>query len=74
MAFDTVILALIIGTLFAIVYSLRVLVILERRIARMDYNIERITSRVAKEELEILQEEKKIEKEVGLKGKKKIKK
>lgn len=61
MAFDTVVLALIIGTLFAIVYSMRILVLLERRIARMDYNIERITARVAKEELEILREEKKIE-------------
>lgn len=64
MAFDTVILALIIGTLFAIVYSMRVLVILERRIARMDYNIERITSRVEKEEREILKEQKKIESEI----------
>ena len=71
MAFDTVVLALIIGTLFAIVYSMRILVLLERRIARMDYNIERITARVAKEELEILKEEKKIEAHVLGKRKKK---
>jgi hypothetical protein len=69
-SFDVVILSIIIGTLFAIVYSLRILVMLERRIANMDLNIQRITERVAKEELEILREEKKIESKLGL-GKKK---
>ena len=37
-------LAIIVGTLAAIVYALRVLVILERRIARMDGNIMKPTT------------------------------
>jgi hypothetical protein len=37
-------LAIIVGTLAAIVYSLRVLVILERRIARMDSNMMKIVT------------------------------
>ena len=45
-----VILAVIIGTLFAIVYSLRVLILLERRVASMESNIQRLTQRVLKEE------------------------
>jgi len=60
---DGVILAIIIGTLAAIVYSLRILVLLERRIGRIDLNIERMASRIFKEEV-------KIEKMVG-KGRKK---
>ena len=43
-------LAIIIGTLFAIVYSLRYLVILERRIASMEENIQRIANKILKEE------------------------
>ena len=46
-------LAIIVGTLAAIVYALRVLVILERRIARMDGNIMKITKRIVAEELKI---------------------
>ena len=46
-------LAIIVGTLAAIVYALRVLVILERRIARMDGNIMKITKKVIVEELKI---------------------
>ncbi len=45
-----VILAVIIGTLAAIVYSLRVLILLERRVASMESNIQRMTLRVLKEE------------------------
>ena len=45
-----VILAIIIGTLAAIVYSLRVLILLERRVASMEANIQKITSRVLHEE------------------------
>ena len=45
-----VILAVIIGTLAAIVYSLRVLILLERRVASMEDNIQKMTSRVLKEE------------------------
>ena len=46
-------LLIIVGTLAAIVYSLRVLVLLEKRIARMDENLIKITQRVEKEELKI---------------------
>jgi hypothetical protein len=59
---DTIILAIIIGTLAAIVYSLRILVLLERRIAKIDLNLERIVERVAFEERKIESEELKIEK------------
>lgn len=45
-----VILAVIIGTLLAIVYSLRVLILLERRVASMEINIQRMTARVLREE------------------------
>ena len=45
-----VILAVIIGTLAAIVYSLRVLILLERRVASMESNIQRMTERVLREE------------------------
>ena len=48
-----VILAVIIGTLAAIVYSLRVLILLERRVASMEMNIQKMTGRVLKEELVI---------------------
>lgn len=46
-----VILAVIIGTLAAIVYSLRVLILLERRVASMETNIQKMTQRVLKEEI-----------------------
>ena len=48
-----IILAIIIGTLFSIVYSLRVLVLMERRIARIEGHIELVVSKVMKEELRI---------------------
>lgn len=48
-----VILAVIIGTLAAIVYSLRVLILLERRVASMEMNIQRMTSKVLTEETSI---------------------
>ena len=50
---ETFILAVIIGTLAAIVYSLRVLLILERRVAGMEMNIQKLTGRVLKEEMKI---------------------
>ena len=50
---ETFILAVIIGTLAAIVYSLRVLLILERRVAGMESNIQRLTGRILKEEMKI---------------------
>jgi len=46
-------LAIIIGTLAAIVYSLRILVLMERRIARIELHIERVIDKIMKEELKI---------------------
>ena len=48
-----VILAVILGTLAAIVFSLRVLYLVERRIASMELNIQRMTAKVLKEESSI---------------------
>lgn len=45
-----VILAVIIGTLAAIVYSLRVLIMLERRVASMELNIQKLATKILKEE------------------------
>tara|TARA_Y100000310_G_C20551248_1_gene748205 strand:+ start:685 stop:900 length:216 start_codon:yes stop_codon:yes gene_type:complete len=45
-----VILAVIIGTLAAIVYSIRILILLERRVASMESNIQKMTARVLREE------------------------
>ena len=58
---QVVILAVIIGTLAAIVYSLRILVLMERRMARIDENLFAITKRIALEEIKIEKEEKVIE-------------
>jgi len=44
------ILAVIVGTLAAIVYSLRVLLMLERRVAVMELNIQRMTRKVLREQ------------------------
>lgn len=78
---EVVILAIIIGTLASIVYSLRVLVIMERRIARMDLNLERITRKIAREEMKIedeeakmLAEQRRIEDKLGIGRKAKKKK
>jgi|TARA_B100002003_G_C13914895_1_gene445119 hypothetical protein len=46
-------LSIIIGTLASIVYSLRVLVLMERRVARIEGHIERVVDKVVKEELRI---------------------
>jgi len=46
-------LAIIVGTLAAIVYSLRVLVLMERRIARIESHVERAVDKVLKEEVKI---------------------
>ena len=46
-------LAIIIGTLAAIVYSIRILVLMERRIARIEMHIERVVYKVIKEEIRI---------------------
>ena len=53
MGVQEVTLAVIVGTLGAIVYALRVLVLMERRVARIEAHIERAVGRVVKEELKI---------------------
>ena len=46
-------LAIIIGTLAAIVYSLRILVLMERRIARIEMHVENVVGKVVREEIKI---------------------
>ena len=46
-------LAIIIGTLGAIVYALRVLVLMERRVARIDKHIEMLAEKLIVEERKI---------------------
>ena len=46
-------LAVIVGTLAAIVYSLRVLVLMERRVARIEEHIENVSGKLLREELKI---------------------
>tara|TARA_B100000315_G_scaffold98187_1_gene90252 strand:+ start:2975 stop:3247 length:273 start_codon:yes stop_codon:yes gene_type:complete len=46
-------LAIIIGVLAAIVYSLRILVIMERRVARLEMHIEKLAERIMAEEIKI---------------------
>ncbi len=48
-----IILAVIIGTLAAIVYSLRVLIVLERRVASMEANIQRMASHAFKPKVQL---------------------
>lgn len=50
MELSEVILAVIIGTLLAIVYSLRVLILLERRVASMEENIQKMANKIVAEE------------------------
>ena len=46
-------LAIIIGTLAAIVYCLRILVLMERRIARIEMQFERVVDKMVREEIKI---------------------
>ena len=62
MILTTVILFIIIGTLAAIVYALRVLVSMERRVARIELHIEGVVNKIMREEF-------KIEKSMGKKKK-----
>jgi hypothetical protein len=80
MGLETVVLAVIIGTLLAIVYSLRILVLMERRVARIDMHLEALINKVLIEEKNIESEEKTIEKQeieiekvLGIKSKPKAK-
>jgi len=61
---EQIILSIIVGTLAAIVYSLRVLVLMERRMARVDANIEKLVKAVLDEEVKIEKEEEAIEKKI----------
>jgi hypothetical protein len=63
MGLETVVLAVIIGTLLAIVYSLRILVLMERRVARIDMHLEVLINKVILEEKKIESEEGSIEKQ-----------
>jgi len=53
MGVQEITLAVIVGTLGAIVYSLRVLVLMERRIARIEEHIENVVGKVMQEEVRI---------------------
>ncbi len=57
----TLVLAIIVATLAAIVYSLRILVLLERRISRIDAHIEALVKAVMREEVKIERAEQDIE-------------
>ena len=50
---EQIILAVIVGSLAGIIYMLRVMVLMERRMARLDTNIERLVKAVLKEEIKI---------------------
>ncbi|MBW2993173.1 hypothetical protein KY317_01200 [Candidatus Woesearchaeota archaeon] len=50
---EQLILLIIIATLAAIAYSLRVLVMMERRLERMEGHLEKVTARVLSEERKI---------------------
>lgn len=64
-SFLTVLFAVIIGTLGAIVISLRYILLIERRMARMELHLEKLVMKIAKEEGIILAEEKKIERQLS---------
>lgn len=61
----------ILAMLGAILYSMRYLVLLERKIGRIDTNLDKIARRILVEEKKIEGEEKKIETLLLRKGKKK---
>ena len=69
--FIVVMLAIVIGVLAAVVYSLRILVLLERRIGRIDLHIERMVEKIAKEEIVIENKEDEILRELRKKSAKK---
>ncbi len=58
---QSITLAIILGTLLAIVYSIRILVLLERRIARIDHHIELMAMSILRDEQKLLSEENRIE-------------
>ena len=52
-AFLRITLAAVIGTLLAIVYCLRILVLMERRIARIEAHVDNVVGKLLKEEIKI---------------------
>ncbi|MGB9748326.1 MAG: hypothetical protein ACP5H9_02205 [Candidatus Woesearchaeota archaeon] len=54
---EQVILAVILATLASIVYSLRMLFVMEKRVANIEINIEKLVLKLLKEEEEALKEE-----------------
>jgi hypothetical protein len=66
--------SVIFGTLAAIIYSLRVLVLMERRIARIEIHIENLTSKILSYEVKIEKEEEELEKKILKKAPKRKKK
>ncbi|MEM2121105.1 MAG: hypothetical protein QXU20_00390 [Candidatus Woesearchaeota archaeon] len=61
---EQVILFIILATLAAIVYSLRLLFVMERRVARIESNIEKLVFKLLKEEEEVIKEEEEIKEEI----------
>jgi len=48
-----IVLAVIVGVLFGIVYCMRVLVLMERRVARIEEHIDRVVHKILQEEIKI---------------------
>jgi hypothetical protein len=70
---EQVILAVILATLAAIVYSLRMLFVMEKRVARIEFNIEKLVLKLFKEEEAALKEEEELKEEIEKKVLKKKK-
>lgn len=62
-----IILGVIIGTLLAVIYSMRIMVLMERKLARMDINLMRLVDKIYKLESEDLTHQKKLEKKLTAK-------
>lgn len=45
-----IVLAVIVGVLFGIVYCMRVLVLMERRVAKIEMHIDRVVGKILREE------------------------
>lgn len=48
-----IVLAVIVGVLFGIIYCMRVLVLMERRVARIENHIEGVVAKILREEVSI---------------------
>ena len=69
-ALEQITISIVIGTLAAIVYSLRVLVLMERRVQRIEIHIENLASRILAEEIKIQEAEEAIQEKLGIQSKK----